>query len=274
MIPSRPFDYPPGFTGTIAKVGFGFDSGANAYKVFYLTMPNMEDPYVDDFVVDGQVVDDCCLIDIYNLSSNSWRRQNFSFEPGPIYYGIFFHGSYHWVSSHRGEVVIAVFDMSLEVAREMKCPDKNVFGCGIYSNFSILEGNLSFVLVSPQTYVSPQAYVSAQANIESINMVPQSVAIWVMTEYGNDASWTKKCTIRTFYGIFGNLSCWNNDRLLFDSNHGEENGVPMGELSSCELQEEDNLDIQQVKRYGIVGSRGSLEVVIYKESLAPVPIYL
>ncbi|CAI9113510.1 OLC1v1014122C1 [Oldenlandia corymbosa var. corymbosa] len=270
-LPPRPYEYPQGFSLRFGHVGFGFDSRANAYKVLCISVPKMEitsrdeehdwewglNMFDDHEVGNTYIMDhpnDHCLVDVYDLSSNSWRRVTTTdLEPVSIDNGILFRGSHHWVtyrivSVDTAELLIAYYDMSLDVIGHMKHPGPDERDAGWFAS-------LAMILDSP---TFPMDLSDRRC----------ALTVWVMTEYGTDSSWMKKCSV--IVGEIGKvMACLNNEKLLLQShNCSPTRKIIYSDVSSCDIRQDTWDIISQEKRYGITGYE--MGAVIFKESLVPI----
>ncbi|KAK2972774.1 hypothetical protein RJ640_027869 [Escallonia rubra] len=178
-------------------------------------------------------------VEIYNLSTNSWREIN-AVVPFVWFFPcseLLFNGHFHWWADdedHGGESMLS-FHISTEVFQQIQLPDVCAFPDGNERAFLVLNESIALVLYNP----------SAQASFD----------IWLMIEYGVAESWTKLFTIGPFVQVEHPLLFWKHELLLEKAN---------GQLVSC------NLKSQRLKEFQVYGAQESLRALIYSESLVSV----
>ncbi|XP_009588485.1 F-box protein CPR1-like [Nicotiana tabacum] len=212
--------------------GIGFDPKTNDYKVIRIFN-------FDEY----PLIKDVSTIEIYNLSTNSWRE--IDEVPSMIHpsrcFKVLFNGVFHLCGTMASPMVenwIVSFNFSTELFQNIPYPDGLVDMQG--KNLVILNECLALIC-----YPTMYFWFDEQ--------MPQMVDIWVMKEYGVKESWTKEFTIGPIF-IQTPLSIWKNEtEMLIESKNGE--------LVSC------NLLSQEIKNLDISGDAETLEVVVCKESL-------
>ncbi|KAM7503207.1 hypothetical protein LguiB_002111 [Lonicera macranthoides] len=182
-------------------LGFGFDCKSNDYKVVRIAY------------VKGR--NGCELIppevEVYSLSSGSWRSFVAGAPPYGIYYGYtgsnaFLNGTLHWIGydpCKKGSngCLIVSFDMGDEVFREVMLPD-SLAHCAWDLSISHY-GELLSVLQYEQR--AKEHYFS----------------LWVMKEYGVVDSWTKLYTIDTWGGLHKTVGFTKHGEVLMVTARGK-----------------------------------------------------
>jgi F-box interacting protein len=159
----------------VSRFGFGFDPKTNDYKV--VRIMNFGDRQ--------------CKVQVYNLSTNSWRVLDSS--PNPSYFiyksrfSSYLNGVYYWWArvhycSYMGPRLLLSFDMSNEVFREVLPPP--------FERVSTWTEDVA-VINDSVTLILP-------CGIES----KEWVGIWVLNECGVERTWTKIFTIRKIPGVW------------------------------------------------------------------------
>lgn len=88
------------------------------------------------------------------------------------------------------------------------------------------------------------------------SLVQETIDIWIMEEYSVNESWIKKYTIRAA-PIESPLAVWKDRLLLLQDKSG--------------LLISYDLNYDAVNEFKLDGYPGSLRVIVYKESLIPIP---
>ncbi|XP_028774133.1 F-box/kelch-repeat protein At3g06240-like [Neltuma alba] len=170
--------------------GFGFDPITKDYKVVRFPICPVEK-------------NDQPLVEVYNLSTNSWRKidADVSFFEFPYSYrGPYLNGAYHWLCRDLDEInkFIVSFDFSKEVFKIIQSPP------GITS--SSTENNLLTTMDECLAWFVK--YDSIEFRVE----------IWVMNEYGVESSWSKKFVVRPFSESWHILGFWGDNEILVYEN--------------------------------------------------------
>ncbi|OIT26667.1 PREDICTED: F-box protein CPR30-like [Nicotiana attenuata] len=240
LLPPSPFVCPRGFYRSIGGVGFGYDSGKKKYKVIRIAEVYGEPPFNDPSVVEWKG-------EVYDSSTDSWRELADVDQELPWPYTfpfseMLFKGAFHWYA-HRNMVVILCFDISTEVFRTMQVPET----CALYDekchSLAVLDKSLTFICYPDQRRES--------------SPIQETIDIWIMGEYSVNESWIKKRTIRS-PPIESPLAVWKDRLLLLQDKSG--------------LLISYDLDSDAVKEFKLDGYPGSLRVIVYNESLIPLPI--
>jgi F-box interacting protein len=207
----------------VSYLGFGFDPKTNDYKV--VSILNFLFQY--------------CEVQVYHLSTNSWRVLDSSPDPSyfihPPRFSSYLNGVYYWSVrvldySYMGRRLLLSFDMSNEVFQEVLPPPPEG---GCIEDIAVI--NDTVTLISP-------------CGIES----KEWVEIWVLNECGVERTWTKIFTIRQIPGV------WNLLQIRGDGL------VVVTDVDQClvlydpRTQEARNLQIYEA---------GSAQLVSYTESL-------
>ncbi|KAK2967841.1 hypothetical protein RJ640_001783 [Escallonia rubra] len=233
VLPTPSLNYPQGLLSDTIGVGFGFDPLSSEYKVIRIAQLHEDD---DD---DVGYVFHSVNVEIYNLSTNSWREIN-AVVPFVWFFPcseLLFNGHFHWWSDdeHHGGESILSFHISTEVFQQIQLPDVCAFPDGNERAFLVLNESIALVLYNP----------SAQASFD----------IWLMIEYGVAESWTKLFTIGPFVQVEHPLLFWKHELLLEKAN---------GQLVSCDLKS------QRLKEFQVYGAQESLRALVYSESLVSI----
>ncbi|CAI9094623.1 OLC1v1030389C1 [Oldenlandia corymbosa var. corymbosa] len=181
------------------ELGFGFDSITKDYKVIRILRSGTG---------------------IYKLSTNCWSRVehkngDIDFEHvrsiNGVGSGVFFHGFLHWLVETRNIIDpadpnrrILSFDLHSEEFGWLDIPDRDLHS-EEFGWLNIPDGENQCV-DTLAILADSLAFVS-RANRASFE-------VWVMREYGNGESWTKKFVLHTQMGGWRQLTCWNDDELL------------------------------------------------------------
>jgi F-box interacting protein len=158
----------------IPTFGFGFDPKTNDYKVVRI----MKFGYQQ------------CEVQVYHLSTNSWRVLDSSPNPSYVIYKSHFssylNGVYYWWArvhdhSYMDRRLLLSFDMSNEVFQEVLPPP--------FERVSTWTEDVA-VINDSVTLISPCGIASKEW-----------VGIWVLNECGVERTWTKIFTIRQIPGV-------------------------------------------------------------------------
>ena len=215
-------------------MGFAYHSENNDYKVVRISFPPPS----------AQVVE------VYTLSSGSWRRFEVSLGANGVYYYFrrsllptpLVSGALHWIAGE-GEVknpkdrMIVSFDVNSEKFRKLALPPGHIEAKNFETHLSSFRGKLAFIRSEHPAFV---------------------FSIWVMREYGVVDSWTKifvvpfqrisHCTAFTDYGSLLMFSYNYISRFKYD----------------CEFVLVDIETLQEKKDLGI---QISLSAATFMESL-------
>ncbi|KAI4335270.1 hypothetical protein L6164_013932 [Bauhinia variegata] len=203
--------------------GFGIDPKTKDYKVVRfgnLAFEGREQPPVE----------------VYNLSTNSWRTIKVTVPAFRLCYPkcrAYLNGVYHWLTDEQNDKAILCFDFAKEVFGKMQLPPIVETTCEV--NVDIIDERLAFVAT----------YCSA-ANFR--------FDIWVMNEYGVERSWTKRFNVgpRIEFGSF--LGFWRDNEILVEDE---------GRLISY------NLDTELIQSFQVHGISRLFRVFGCVESLVP-----
>ncbi|KAI9112516.1 hypothetical protein K1719_016439 [Acacia pycnantha] len=141
--------------------------------------------------------------EVYNLSTNSWRIID---DTESVYSLIFpelctyLKGIHHWLTLGFFEEAIICFDMSDDAFWRMKLPKKLEFNPAhqlVVCNVAVINDSIAYV----EEY---NLYYSMDIRID----------IWVMNEYGVEASWSKHYVIGPGLGQWMFLGFWKEDVVL------------------------------------------------------------
>ncbi|XP_050281187.1 F-box protein CPR1-like [Quercus robur] len=184
------------------KMGFAYHSENNDYKVVRISSPPSS-PQV---------------VEVYTLSSGSWRRFEVSLGANGVYYYFrrsllptpLVSGALHWIAvTTEGEEYpidrIISFDVNCEKFRELALPHGHIDDKNLETHLSSFKGKLAFITSEQPGFV---------------------FSIWVMREYGVVDSWTKlfvvpfqriaHCTAFTEYGSLLMFSYNNISRFKYE----------------------------------------------------------
>nr|ABR18787.1 class S F-box protein [Nicotiana alata] len=217
-------------------MGIGFDPNTNDYKVVRILRPAHEYTF-EDF---DNHIRDVSKVEVYNLSTNSWRRiKDLECLVDTLHCShVFFNGAFHWRRYTKSDdYFIVSFNFSIESFQMIPSPE------GLTD-----EGRKSLFVLSESL-----ALICFTENYPREMLVHQSIDIWVMKKYGVRESWIKEFTVGPML-IKIPLSVWKNDtELMIESNNGK--------LMSC------NLLSQATKDLDMSGVPDTLEAIVCKESL-------
>jgi F-box interacting protein len=155
----------------LTHIGFGFDPKTNDYKVVRIM----------NFLFQH------CEVQVYHLSTNSWRVLDSSPNPSyfihPPRFSSYLNGVYYWWArvhedGYMGRQFLFSFDMSNEVFQEVLPPPFEGHNC-IDQDIAVI--NETVTLILPCNF-----------DIE-LNVWTE---IWVLNECGVETTWTKILTIR------------------------------------------------------------------------------
>ncbi|KAJ4836746.1 hypothetical protein Tsubulata_005129 [Turnera subulata] len=180
--PPETFVWNP-FTGICRKLprkdyyayGFGYDSASDDYKVFAATAPHP------------------AKVEIFSLKSGSWKevenldREYLQHIPGLGCTGLFLNGALHWrpresYREEKSEIIAIAFDLDKEKFYHVPSPP----------NHLISRRSPGFGVVGEYLCCFHSEYFT---NI-----------IWVMKEYGNDASWVPFISYTEYGKLDGRLT--------------------------------------------------------------------
>ncbi|XP_059450699.1 F-box/kelch-repeat protein At3g23880-like isoform X1 [Corylus avellana] len=167
-----------------SNLGFGFDPKTNDYKV--VRIMNFRFRH--------------CKVQVYHLSTNSWRVLDSS--PNPSYFihlprfPSYLNGVYYWWARVRedgymGRQLLLSFDMSNEVFQEV-LPPPSEGSCS--EDIAVINDSVTMIL---------------PCNSE----LKECIEIWVLNECGVERTWTKILTIRQI-PVFWNLLQLREDGLV------------------------------------------------------------
>ncbi|KAE8021744.1 hypothetical protein FH972_007609 [Carpinus fangiana] len=168
--------------------GFGFDSKTNDYKVVRI----MNFRYRH------------CKVQVFHLSTNSWRVLDSSPDPSyfihPPRFSSYLNGVYYWWArvhdySYMGRRLLLSFDMSNEVFQEVLPPPSEGRNC-IDQDIAVI--NETVTLILPCNF-----------DIE----LKVWIEIWMLNECGVERTWTKILTIRQI-PVFWDLIQLREDGLV------------------------------------------------------------
>jgi F-box interacting protein len=160
------------------KLGFAYHSENNDYKVVRISCS----PFSTLWPLPE--------IEVYTLSSDSWRRLGISLRNNVMFYCDLFlfslplvNGAWHWMVNileekekhKRREEVIVSFDVNSETFRELAMPDDYINADCCLTSLTLFKGKLAFITFGR----------SEQSGFRN------SFYIWVMMEYGVLESWNK-----------------------------------------------------------------------------------
>ncbi|KAI9087025.1 hypothetical protein K1719_030986 [Acacia pycnantha] len=169
------------------RFGFGLDPITNDYKIIRF-------PFLK-----GK--DEKLIVEVYNLSTDSWRIIDVDAPMFEFYYpcsGCYFNGAFHCltVDLHMIDKFILIFDFSKEVFGILRGPPLVVAS---FTEAFLTIADKSLVCVATY-YLNPKFCVD----------------IWVMNEYGVESSWTKKFEIEPFPKLNSVLGFWGDNEMLVD----------------------------------------------------------
>ncbi|KAG2694716.1 hypothetical protein I3760_08G157800 [Carya illinoinensis] len=185
-------------------IGFGFDSKTNDYKIIRLRLVDS-----DSSVLHFE-------IDLYSLSTNSWREVEnqpwFDVPDFRIYDGLsgtrtYTNGMVSWRAEYQDnfEEVLS-FDMSKEVFLRTPMPDESVIGSAVYESKDLFVLNESVALAF---------------RIRSEEQSEDWLHILLLGEYGVEDSWRKIYTLGPLTGLNRVLGSLKDDALLLENVDGQ-----------------------------------------------------
>jgi F-box interacting protein len=211
----------------VSHFGFGFDPKTNDYKVVRI----MKFGYRH------------CEVQVYHLSTNSWRvldsSPNLPYFLHTPRFSSYLNGVYYWWArvidySFMGRQLLFSFDMSNEVFQEVLPPPFDGRNC-IHQDIAVINETVTLIL---------------PCNIDIELKV--WIEIWVLNECGVERTWTKIFTIRQI-SVFWDLLQLREDGLVVLTD--EDNCLV---LYDPRTQEARNLQIYEAR---------SAQLVSYTESL-------
>ncbi|KAM7507976.1 hypothetical protein LguiA_018429 [Lonicera macranthoides] len=228
QVPER-VSYPPYVNYNYDSLVFGFDSKSNDYKV--LRLVRLHDRFRKRNLP--------WIVQIYTLSSNSWREIDvvvpalIEFDP---VFNAYSNGAYNWYAMDPKGRLILSFDFHNEVFRTKRAPDFNLI-FPMYA-FATVNGHFALVLMKNDGLYNP------------------IMDIWVMI----DESWTHHSTIA--FGPINKdletpLAIWGNNKFLFKNREGE-----------IILYDHNTHEINNHKIHGVDSSY--IYVAVYDESLVSI----
>ena len=215
------------------KMGFAYHSENNDYMVVRISSPPSS-PQV---------------VEVYTLSSGSWRRVETSLGANGVYYHFrrsllptpLVSGALHWIAIEGEEKLndrmIGSFDVNSEKFRKLALPPGHIEAKSFETHLSSFRGKLAFIRSEHPAFV---------------------FSIWVMREYGVVDSWTKlfvvpfqrisHCTAFTDYGSL----------LVFSYNYT--NRIKSGQKFVL-------VDVETLQEKNDLGIQRSLSAATFMESL-------
>ncbi|KAK2972777.1 hypothetical protein RJ640_027872 [Escallonia rubra] len=178
-------------------------------------------------------------VEIYNLSTNSWREID-AVVPFVWFFPcseLLFNGHFHWWADdedHGGESMLS-FHINTKVFQQIRLPDVCAFPDGNERAFLVLNDSIALLLFNP----------SYQTSFD----------VWLMTEYGVTESWTKLFTIGPLVQVKRPVLFWKHGLLMEKAN---------GQLVWC------NLKSQRLKEFQVYRAQESSRAVAYSESLVSI----
>ena len=232
-------------------LGFGYDSQNNDYKVVRISQTRVKDVLARE-------------VEVYSLSSDSWKRVGlgiswtpnaFSFSFNGILAFPFVSGHLHWMievmevgggQEMRFSAMILSFDVSSEKFKELPLPDD--------------EG--SFIVTKCVTsFKGKLALIKFGYGVQPHSML---CSIWVMKEYGVLDSWNKLCVLPV--DAFIDFTGFTNYGILLIQN------MPRLVSTNCELERKYKsvlIDPETLHENEIsIQVNYHLDVATYMESLA------
>ncbi|XP_050253457.1 F-box/kelch-repeat protein At3g23880-like isoform X4 [Quercus robur] len=232
-------------------IGFGYDSQSNDYKVVRISQTRVKDVLARE-------------VEVYSLSSDSWKRVGlgvswtpnaFSFSFNGILAFPFVSGHLHWMiemteegggQERRFTSMILSFDVNSEKFKELPLPDD--------------EG--SFIVTKCVTsFKGKLALIKFGYGVQPHSML---CSIWVMKEYGVLDSWNKLCVLPV--DAFIDFTGFTNYGILLIRN------MPRLVSTNCELERKYKsvlIDPETLNENEIsIQVNYHLDVATYMESLA------
>ena len=152
---------------SFVTLGFAYHSENNDYKVVRISYRSLSTP----------------KIEVYTLSSDSWRRVEISLTANLIFRKNFYSpiplisGSLYWFAYIKEEncrrVIIMAFDVNIEKFKKLALPDDCFHGRSLHRCLALFKGKLAFIKCGR----------NEQRDFQ--------FSIWVMREYGVVESWDK-----------------------------------------------------------------------------------
>ncbi|XP_038707665.1 F-box protein CPR1-like [Tripterygium wilfordii] len=179
-------------------LGLGYDCCTTDYKVVRFAVYSH---YPEGYPIDQ--------VELYTLSSNSWRPITNPFGPVVLRqsrFNIYLNGHCHWWLTqmpYEGEKILA-FDMTQETFKAMELPSCSEF------IFHWLEQEPELRVFCNYLAV----FAHSRENMDCFE-------IWVMKEYGVMESWTKRLVIGPIAGLGGVrelLGMWKTGEWFFKTN--------------------------------------------------------
>ncbi|KAF7806752.1 F-box/kelch-repeat protein [Senna tora] len=173
-------------------------------------------------------------VEVYNLSTDSWKIINAIVPAFRLCYPkcrTYLNGVYHWLTDDNNDKYILCFDFGSEVFGKIQMPP--VMGY-CETNVAVIDEKL--------------------ACVATFYMVTHRFEIWVMNEYGNESSWSRRFNIAPSSEFGSFLGFWGDDEILV-----EEEGRLMAY----------HLGNRLVQRFEIHGVPRLFKVFGYVESLVP-----
>ncbi|KAL0014068.1 hypothetical protein SO802_001137 [Lithocarpus litseifolius] len=204
VLPTSHVNCPSHVDYTYEGFKFGYDHKSSDYKVDRIVS------FGDDSIVGP---DRPPLVEVYTLSTDSWRQINTVLDASnlsdPCKFEIYLNGAYHWLAyrseqpwPHGDTELIISFDMSDEVFQIIRMPElEDVSGMNL-KTFSVLNDCLALIFYSAEETVTVKNF-----------------DIWMMYEYGVKESWIKQLVVGpALVGIERPLGFAKNGELLLVAN--------------------------------------------------------
>ncbi|KAL6988941.1 hypothetical protein U1Q18_014691 [Sarracenia purpurea var. burkii] len=210
-------------------LGFGFDYRTNDYKA------------VQILFCSSSRIGVSYQVEIYNLSTNSWRKFGATVPANIMYMNIwsmlFRSEVFCWWAKDGETEIILSFDMGDETFQKTPLPsDAGVLGGVRRTMRAIVPIDESVGLV-----------------VYPLKQTQKLFDVWVLRGFGAEGVWTKLSIVGPLSGVERPLGFWKNGEMILESSCGQ-------------LVLYDPRD-QKMRNLGLQGKRDRLEVLLYKESL-------
>ncbi|KAL2490380.1 F-box protein CPR30 [Abeliophyllum distichum] len=213
--------------------GFGYHDQTNDYKVVRAVFIEWE------YLVTNKVK---YRVEVYSLNTNSCRTielKNLSWDILDVTSGVCVNDSVHWRAirgeGYKKEFIILAFHLEREVFEEIGMPNYVIDNPNFSEYIGVFKEKLSVFVFNPLNYNHPPW---------------EQNDLWVMTEYGDESSWTKMYSI--CLGVTHACNFTKNDQIILKD---EEMEVFLCHFETNHIA---YLDIQKEYRMNFVSYMDSL----------------
>ncbi|XP_011092681.2 F-box/kelch-repeat protein At3g06240-like [Sesamum indicum] len=189
-------------------LGFGYYDQTDDYKIIRFVAPGDGHDDVLDLGSKYHKTEENTKVEVYSSITNSWKDvvvENFSWSLLDVRSELVICDSVHWKAFYRDTnkdvLVILTFHLGNETFGQIRLPNYEADGEDLMEYVGLYKGKLSLFLfhqvVNPHPWQENDCY------------------LWVMMEYGMEASWIKMLNISVHPGVVRPLVFTKNDEIIF-----------------------------------------------------------